>query len=323
MRFVVFGAGAVGGVVAGRLAESGHDVALIARGRHGEAIRAGGLLVESPDRTARFDLPVFDSPSHISWSVNDVVLLAVKSQDTAGAIDALAGVAHPGTPVVCLQNGVANERIALRRCGRVYGVFVYCPTAHVRPGVVQAWYSPVTGILDIGRYPSGSDRTADEVAAAFRRATFHSETRADIMRWKYRKLLMNLGNAVEALCGLPDRSEAIISAARLEAIACLEASGHSYASDDEEPVRREKELRLGTIGNARRPGGSTWQSLARGAMSTEVDYLNGEIVLLGRTHGIATPVNETLQRLMRVAVRAGAAPGSMTIEELTAQIERR
>jgi 2-dehydropantoate 2-reductase len=134
---------------------------------------------------------------------------------------------------------------------------------------------------------------------------------------------MNLGNAVEALCGRLERGNSIVDAARLEAVACLDASGCEYASDDEDPVRREKELKVRPIGNEERPGGSTWQSLARHTSTTEVDYLNGEIVRLGRMHGIPTPVNEALQRLMRIAVRDGAPPASMTLERITDLIEQR
>jgi len=106
---VVYGAGAVGGVVGARLAQAGHDV----------------------------------------------VLLAMKSNDTVAALEALAAtVAEPATiAVVCLQNGVANERAALRRFPDVYGISVMCPTAHLKPGVVQVFPTPIEGVLDIGRCP--------------------------------------------------------------------------------------------------------------------------------------------------------------------------
>ena len=133
---------------------------------------------------------------------------------------------------------------------------------------------------------------------------------------------MNLGNAVEALCGPLDRGNPVVEAARQEGIACLHASGLAYASDDEPPVHREKALKLQPIGTEQRPGGSTWQSLARRAPTTEVDYLNGEIVLLGRAHGIRTPVNEALQLLMRKAARDGSAPGNMTLEQLSDEIQK-
>jgi 2-dehydropantoate 2-reductase len=321
MRFVVFGAGGVGGVVGGRLAQHGPSVALIARGQHYEAIRMNGLRLESPDEVARLDLPVFDHPARLTWTEDDIVLLAMKTQDTRAALDQLAAVAPPSIPIVCLQNGVANERMALRRFANVYGVCVYCAAGHLVPGVVQAWSVPTTGILDIGRYPSGADGLAEEVAAAFRASTFHADVRPDIMRWKYRKLLMNLGNAVEALCGSAARGSTLVAEARHEGVACLKAASIEFASDDEEPARRERQLGLRPIDGQKRPGGSSWQSLGRGTRSIEADYLNGEIVLLGRTYGVSTPVNELLQRLAAQAAREGKPPGSMSIDEIAAMLD--
>jgi 2-dehydropantoate 2-reductase len=69
-----------------------------------------------------------------------------------------------------------------------------------------------------------------------------------------------------------------------------------------------------------RSGGSTWQSLARGASTLETDYLNGEIALLGRQHGVPTPINEALQRIAAEAARTGMKPGSMTSDELAARV---
>jgi 2-dehydropantoate 2-reductase len=328
MRFIVFGAGGVGGVVGGRLAQHGHDVALIARGTHFEAIRDRGLRIESPDEVVTLRLPVFDRPDRIAYAQGDVVLLGMKSQDTLAALDELAAVAPPTIPIVCMQNGVANERMALRRFANVYGVFVYCATAHLTPGVVQAWYAPATGILDIGRYPGARANEADEdqvsgsVAAAFRRSTFLAEPRGDIMRWKYRKLLMNLGNAVEALCGRLERGNAIVREARREGVECLTAAGIPFVPEEPEaeggpsPSSRERTLELRPIDGQYRGGGSTWQSLERRTHRLETDYLNGEIVLLGRLHGIPTPVNRMLQQLSKSAAIEGRAPGALTLEEL-------
>jgi len=318
MRFVVYGAGAIGGVVGARLAQHGFEVVLIARGAHFEAIRSTGLRLETPDETATLRLPVVDTPRQIDWTPRDVVLLAVKSQDTVGALEQLAAVAPASIPVVCVQNAVANERMALRRFANVYGVFVYSPTVYLAPGIVQNWYIGQSGILDIGRYPSGIDSTVEEVAAAFRTATFLSEPRSDIMRWKYRKLLMNLGNAVEALCGFAARDNAVVKRAVEEGRACLKAAGIDVVRKDEPGAERERQLKVGSVGGKERPGGSSWQSLARHQPTIEADYLNGEIVLLGRTWGVPTPVNELLQRLANQAAREGRPPGSMTSEALEA-----
>jgi 2-dehydropantoate 2-reductase len=136
------------------------------------------------------------------------------------------------------------------------------------------------------------------------------------MRWKYAKLLMNLGNAAEALCGVREaRWGAVAELARQEAVACLSAAGIAYVSE-EEMNERHHGLRFGSIGGAVRVGGSSWQSLKRQTGSIEVDYLNGEIALLGTTFGIPTPVNALLQRLANQMAREGKPPGSITAEDL-------
>jgi 2-dehydropantoate 2-reductase len=318
VRSVVLGAGAIGGVIGGRLAQHGHDVVLVARGAHHDAIRDRGLVVESPDDAVTVRVPVVDHPSRVDLRPDDVVLLCTKTQDTAEALDDLAAVAPAGTAVVCAQNGVENERMALRRFARVYAMCVMCPATHLEPGVVQASSAPVSGILDLGRYPSGVDEVAERVAAALSASTFDSVARPDIMRWKYTKLLMNLGNAAEATLGRTARAAEVASLARDEGMACLRAAGIDVASPEEDAARRGDRLRIRPIGGARRGGGSSWQSLARGTGSIEADYLNGEIVLLGRRHGVPTPVNAALQRLAGAAARARRPPGSVAEPELDA-----
>ncbi len=320
MQFVVYGAGGIGGVLGGRLFENGHEVVLIARGAHGDAIRDRGLVIESPDDTTTLPIPVVASPAEVAWSGDDVVLLAMKSQDTWVALDALADLVSAATPVACVQNGVANERMALRLFSNVYGVCVMCPTTFLEPGVVQAHSSPTTGILDLGRFPSGVDDTATGLAAAFSASTYLSDARPDIMRAKYQKLLMNLANSLEAACGSDARGSALAARAREEGVAVLHAAGIEFVPDEEDAARRADHISMRRIGGQRRGGGSTWQSFARGARVVETDFLNGEIVLLGRQHGVATPVNESLQRLARELARSGAEPGSLSIDEVEARL---
>jgi len=323
VRFVVHGAGAIGGVVGGLLAEHGSDVVLIARGEHGAAIARDGLTIENPDgrHTIRFD--VVGHPSELAFGDDDVVLLGMKSQDTLDAVDALALTAPAETPIVCLQNGVENERVALRRFENVYGVCVMCPTGHLEPGVVQAFSSPIAGILDVGRFPSGIDALAESLADAFERSTFASIARSNIMRWKYSKLLSNLGNALEAACGPAARSGRIAEILVAEGVACLRAAGIDFASEAEDAERRGDLLTLRPVGGERRGGGSTWQSLARGAGSVESDYLNGEIVLLGRQHGVPTPANALLQHVATELAVRHAPAGSMTEADLLARLAGR
>lgn len=311
MRFVVYGAGAVGGVVGARLSQHGHDVVLIARGAHHDAILADGLLLRDPSGSVRLPLPVVDHPGKIGWRGDEVVLVSVKSQHTAQALADLARAAPEQVAVVCMQNGVGNEAEALRRFARVYGVPVACPTAHLAPGVVCAYSAPVTGILDVGRYPGGVDGAAVTIAAAFAGAAFDSAPIPDLARWKWRKLIINLGNAVEAVCGPPARRGPIGETAAAEGEACLAAAGIDAATAAEDQARRAGLLRLHPLGGRQRPGGSSWQSLARGAASIETAYLNGEIVMLGRLHGVPTPVNALLQRLADRLAATGGGPGSV------------
>src|SRR4029078_7465211 len=93
MRFVVYGAGAIGGAIGGRLFEHGHDVVLIARGAHYEAIRDRGLRIQSPDDDATLEIPVVDHPAQLDLTADDAIFLAMKSQDTLGACAALTACA--------------------------------------------------------------------------------------------------------------------------------------------------------------------------------------------------------------------------------------
>ncbi len=324
MRFLVLGAGAVGGTVGGRLAQHGHSVVLIARGAHYEAIRDHGLRLQSPDDTITVKVPVVDRVAAVSWSDNDVLLLATKTQDSEAALGALSSVAPADLPVFCVQNSVANERMASDRFANVYGVFVWCPTDYLTPGLVTVWCTPKSGILHVGRYPKGSDALAEAVAAAFRESSFFAESKADIMRWKYRKLLSNLGNAVEALCGVAARGSGLAQRARREALECFKAAGVEHIADEEEEAARlEREVQARTIDGVERRGGSSWQSLERRLGTIETDYLNGEIVRLGRLHGIATPVNAILQYSSQRVAQERKPPGSVNPDKILIALDLR
>jgi 2-dehydropantoate 2-reductase len=304
-------------VVGGRLAQHGHEVVLIARGDHHDAIRDTGLhLVAPDDETVVLSIPVVSHPAGIDFRDDDVVLLAMKSQHTGKALSALGATAPASVAVVAVQNGVANEPAALRLFEDVYGVCVVCPALHLEPGVVEAHAAPVTGILDVGRYPGGIDARAEAIAAAFRSSTFESVARADIMRWKYGKLLNNLGNAVDALCGPDPDARLLQRRAREEGADCLAAAGIDAVSPEEDSARRGDRFQWGGDAARSRPGSSSWQSLARATGSIEADYLNGEVVLLGRLYGVPTPVNLLLQRTAARAAREGLAPGSLRVEDL-------
>jgi 2-dehydropantoate 2-reductase len=308
-RIVVYGAGAIGGVIGNRLFASGREVVLIARGAHREAIARDGLRIESPAGVEVAWIPVAGAPGEVAWRGDELVVLTMKGQDTEVALDALEAAAPATIAIACAQNGVENERLALRRFATVYSIVVQLPATHLEPGVVVEHSAPVPGSLDLGRYPDGADAGAEELAAMLRDAGFSSEALADISRWKYAKLLRNLNNSVQALFAPGDDTAEIRRRVLAEALAALAAAGIEIVGDAEYDARHDRLITLEPVPGHPHGGGSSWQSLARGSGSIETNQLNGEIVLLGRLHGIPTPVNEGLRRESIAAARAALAPG--------------
>ncbi len=320
MRYVIYGAGAIGGVMGARLHLSGQEVALIARGAHLEALREDGLSFTSADGTQTLPIPAAGSPAELDLTTEDVVILAMKSQDTVAALDALFAAAPPAITVVCAQNGVVNERMALRRFPNVYGQLVILPGTHLEPGSVIASASPTYGILDLGRYPRGSDACAERIASDLTEAGFSAVASEDIMPWKYGKLLRNLANSTQAILGLEEKAENLMARAHEEALACFAAAGIALVGDDEFRERFQALNRIFSNSPAARAGNSSWQSLTRGSGTIEAAYLNGEVVLLGRLHGVPTPVNALLQEVATEVAASGKGPGAYTLADLEARL---
>jgi 2-dehydropantoate 2-reductase len=194
------------------------------------------------------------------------------------------------------------------------------PAVHLEPGEVQSFAAEPTGVLDLGRYPHGHDATSLQLSAALRAAGFASEVRDDIQTAKYSKLIANLGNALEALSGPAARTGPAADRVRGEALAVLRAAGLRF--DLDAAARRTALVVPRPLRARARPGGSSWQSLSRRTGQIETDYLNGEIVWLGRLHGLPTPANALLQRLANEHARNLLPPGSIPLQELTRRIER-
>ncbi|WP_035840337.1 ketopantoate reductase family protein [Kitasatospora azatica] len=337
MRYIIIGAGAVGGTIGGRLFQHGHEVVLVARGAHLAALCAGGLRLATPQGEYTLGVPVVGGPEELGeLRADDVLVLAVKSQDTAGVLGDWAlcpvaggGVAADRLPVVCAQNGVENERVAQRIFRTVYGMCVWLPATHLEPGRVVAHTAPLSGILTLGRYPGGPlgryhpggcDLTVKQIGEDLSQSLFDAPVVEDVMRWKYGKLLNNLANALDALLGREEllSAEDLWRGVRAEGELVLEAAGIAYSTEDERAAVQRDRMDVQPIAGVARAGGSSWQSLARATGSIEADQLNGEIALLGRVHGVPTPLNDLLQRLVVRFAYERRAPGSMTADQLRA-----
>jgi 2-dehydropantoate 2-reductase len=318
MRTVVYGIGAIGGTVAAALALAGREVVGIARGAQLAAVRAGGLLLRTPDGAARARFPCVGDPGEIDWRADDAVLLTMKTQDTRAALERLRAAGVAGQPLFCVQNGVANERMALRRFPNVHGVTVMMPASLVGPGEVAAFSTPRHGVFDVGRYPRGSDAADERLAEALEAAGIAAFVDGDVMASKYGKLLLNLANIVEAALGREVAKGRFNAALRAEGAAVLHAAGIAWRDVGAADPSRDALLRQGEVAGVERTGGSTTQSLARGAGSVETDWLNGEIVLLGRLHGVATPANGYFLDLSARLAREGRKPGEVPVAEVEA-----
>jgi 2-dehydropantoate 2-reductase len=317
-RYIVLGAGGVGCAVGGMLHVAGAPVVLIARGKHLEALRRDGLSLATPSRSWTLAMDTAASPRELVFEPRDVVLLCTKSQDSAAALADLAACAPREIPIVCAQNGVANEPLAAALFERVYGLMVFAPIGFTEPGRVTLHSEPVLGALDVGCHPTGTGALVNEVVHDLARAGFDARAEPRIMRLKYGKLLTNLANALQALGGA-DIDSALFARIWAEATACYQAAGIESATLEEVSLRAASVCDL-PIEGAPRGGGSTWQSLARGTGTIETEYLNGEIVRLGLLHGVPTPCNRALTTLAQRAATEGWRPGSLSPAELAAAL---
>ena len=317
MRFVFYGIGAIGGGLAAMLAKSGADVVGIARGAQLDAVRHDGLRVRAPDSDDVVKFPCVARPEEINFRPDDAVFLTMKTQDTKAALEDLQKCGVRKQAIVCAQNAIENERMALRFFENVYGTVVMMPAEFTRPGEVVINCSPKLGVFNIGRYPRGVDAVAEMICEALDAAGFAGFPEDDVMPGKYGKLLMNLSNVLDAAGGEMARKSKLAEMARAEAKTVLETAGIAYSAE----YRHDDLMRMTPVPGVPRAGSSSVQSLVRNTGSIETDYLNGEIVLLARLHGVPAPVNSFLCELGRRLVVEGIEPCSLSIDAVQSAYE--
>ena len=332
-RYVIVGAGAIGGAVGGRLHQAGRDVVLVARGEHLDVLRREGLRLRTPDEDVRLDVPAVAGPDELELTPDDVLVFATKTQQVDAALRTWAdvevhadgrtvGPAGALLPVLTALNGVTAETMALRYFRRVVGVCVWLPSVHLVPGEVIIRGGPRSGMLHLGSVPAGREqdllaRVSEDLVAA----NFDAPLPADVMPWKFRKLISNLGNGLQALVGAQGVVGEIAQALEVEARDVLAAAGIEVTPDAEESAARAAGFTMHPVpGVPDDVGGSTWQSLQRGTGNVETDYLNGEIARIAHGLGREAPVNARLASLVRRAADRGEQPGAITADELAAAL---
>lgn len=286
MKVLVIGAGAVGSYYGGRLADAGHDVTLVGRRLHIDAIRKNGLVIDSTI-SGQHVIRVKAVESIEPGESPDIVLLTVKSYDTEDAANSLRSIVGPATNVLSLQNGIDNHEIAARVLGahRVFPTVIYVGVRITRPGVVE----------HISR---GEITLPVEIAPlvdVFNAAGVPAKTSENILGMVWNKLLLNAscnalgmisGASFGALAANPAARE-VIRGAVDEVVRVGLAKGIRLPGENpvEQVLKTAESLGLGL---------SSMLQDYRAAKPIEIEALNGVIVRMGKEAGIPTPYNSTL-----------------------------
>ena len=332
-RYVIVGAGAIGGTVGAVLTRAGIPTVLVARGRHADTLAAAGLTLRTPDGAFHTPVTAVSGAEHLQLTPDDVLVFTTKTQQLDVALqqwvdqpvhgpDGALGTAGDLLPVLTALNGVAAEEKALRYFRRVFGVCVWLPAVHLEPGevIVRSW--PVVGQFHIGRWPASLSTPADgqllqRLAATWTAAGIRMRVVDDVAPWKYNKLLSNLANAAGALSTDGADLTQVVAALRAEGEHVLRDAGIEFVSFEiSTAARADGPTPRPVPGRNTGPSNSTWQSLSRNTGNVETDFFNGEIARLAHRHGVAAPINAALARAARSAVRNGLGANRYSAAQL-------
>ena len=297
MRFIVFGAGAVGSVVAARLAEV-HEVSLVGRQDHVDAIRERGLRISGHTQIEQRSLTAVTHADELDDTPPDTILLTVKSYDTEAAAKALARFSEASI-FVSLQNGLGNEEVIARHATKVLGAVINQGATFLGPGEV---FHAGAGVGELGPFAGTSMEDAESVAAAFEAAGLPAHAVEDIEARIWAKVVLNtavnpltalLNKRTGELLGDPALEDAL-SIVVEESVAIAAACGVALnATEILEKIR--------VVAEATRDNKSSMlQDLEKGGR-TEIDAMNGALVARAREHGVPAPVNTLLTHMVRAA----------------------
>jgi 2-dehydropantoate 2-reductase len=313
MKIVVIGAGAIGSVIGGLLSKAGEDVTLIGRKPHVDAINQNGLILDGESGRTVIKVKAAENPDFKP----DLALLTVKAQDVESSVRKVK-LFLSGALVVTMQNGVQSDDQAARLLGKenIISSVVTFNSQFLEPG--KALYSiPFSKTALLIGEPFGNKGNRLQTLSALLNKAIGTDISENIRAAHWTKLIWNLQTAVPAVTGLsyqdsyqyPKVRELTINLLK-EGLKVIKAAGIKTADvpgfpmEPIETMAREslpmasallKKIAesLGKVPVL----GSTLQSIKRGT-STEVDYLNGEIVNLGKKRGIPTPVNSLTVELV-------------------------
>ncbi len=317
-QICIFGAGSIGCYVGGRLAATGARVRFIGRERLAKDIAAHGLHLSdylgADLYVAAKDVDYRTDPQAVADAA--LILVTVKAGDTAEAAETLAKFAPPDAIVVSFQNGIGNEEILRAALPGRTVLAGMVPFNVVRlPGAT--FRQATEGALDIERHPS-----LEPFLPVFERAKLPLKQHAAFRPVQWGKLLLNLNNAINGLSGLPLREELsqrayrqCLALAQSEALRAMKAAGIRPAPLTPLPPQWVPHLlalpdRLflliaGKMLSVDASARSSMIDALDAGRTTDVDWLNGEIVRLAARAGLAAPVNARLAELIHAAENGG------------------
>ncbi len=285
MKCVIFGAGAIGSLVAGLLYKAGLDISMIGRPSHVEAINENGLKIEGAVQTT-VNVPAYST--HNGMKDVDLIVMTVKSYDTRMAMEECKNLLKSRTRVLSLQNGIGNEDIVSEYTRHVVGGCTNNGVVFLENGRI-VYNSP--GTTSIGNYHSHNDEIVYEIREAFERSGLQCTVSDNIKDEIFEKFLVNVGiNALASIAGVKNgellRNEelrAIFLELVNEATQVGRAKRFSCPDDAVSNV-------IKTVEMVSENTNSMLQDLRKGKR-TEVAYFNGKVVEYGRETGVHTPYN--------------------------------
>jgi 2-dehydropantoate 2-reductase len=291
MNIAVMGAGAVGCYYGGMLARAGHDVSLVGRALHMEAVHRAGLFLETASFQAHLAMRTNTEPSGVRGA--QLVLFCVKSTDTERAGSLMAPNLNTDASVLSLQNGVDNAaRLQAVLARPVIPGVVYVAAQMVGPGHVRH--------LGRGELVIGPAVASARLVTLFSHAGIPAHISDNVAGALWAKLILNCAyNALSAIAQLPygrlieeEGVEDLMRTVLAECLAVAQADGVLVPGDPWTEV-----LRIAHTMSAQYS--STAQDLARGKRS-EIDHLNGYVVRRGLALSVPTPANRVLHTLVKL-----------------------